>query len=118
MDSPTMKLVYRRSHRINSDQSHSVLILKGDWPTSEISAFFNLSHLDITLKSSSEPGHFLEGVVHLILELSQDNQVVDQVNLLSRKSSPGTWDADQILILHEIKKEFMLSIFLEFSTEE
>jgi hypothetical protein len=42
---------------------------------------------------------FLMDVVHLILELKSNDQVIDKVNLISRESTPGVWDADSILIL-------------------
>ncbi|KAG8815833.1 hypothetical protein FRC17_000569, partial [Serendipita sp. 399] len=92
---------------------------------------------NITLESSCQPGHFLEDIGLLILELNVDGEAVDKVNLLSRKAVTGTWDADEVLILwvfqqrghtrelivnwyrrHEISKEFALSVFLEVGTDD
>jgi hypothetical protein len=38
-------------------------------------------------------------VAHLILEVKSNGRVVDKVNLLSRESTPGVWDADVIVAL-------------------
>ncbi|KAG8811509.1 hypothetical protein FRC17_002424, partial [Serendipita sp. 399] len=73
---------------------------------------------NITLESSCQPGHFLEDIGLLILELKVDGEAVDKVNLLSRKAVTGTWDADEVLILRDISKELTLSVFLEVGTND
>ncbi|KAG8830238.1 hypothetical protein FRC17_005156, partial [Serendipita sp. 399] len=64
------------------------------------------------------PNHFLDESAHLILELNMEDRVVDKTNLISRKPSFGTWDADQILVLREIDKNYTLSAFLETGKED
>jgi hypothetical protein len=54
---------------------------------------------DITIELATRDDCFLMDIVHLILEVKSNNQVVDKVNLLSRESTPGVWDADTILVL-------------------
>ncbi|KAG8830137.1 hypothetical protein FRC17_005359 [Serendipita sp. 399] len=73
---------------------------------------------ETTLESSFQSSHFLERIAHLILELTVDGRVVGKANLLSRKHTPGTWDADQILILREKEKKFTLSVFVDLGAED
>jgi hypothetical protein len=54
---------------------------------------------DITIELSNQDDCFLTDIAHLVLELKSSERVVDKVDLLSRESSPGTWDANQDLIL-------------------
>jgi hypothetical protein len=54
---------------------------------------------DVMVELTNRDGCFLMDVFHLILELKSDGQVKDKVNLLSRESTPGVWDADNILLL-------------------
>ncbi|KAG8815416.1 hypothetical protein FRC17_000719, partial [Serendipita sp. 399] len=88
-------------------------------------------------ESPPSPGHFLEDIGLLILEVNVDGEVVDKVNLLSREAVTGTWDADEVLILcvfqqrghtrelivnwyrrRNISKEFTVSVFLEVGTND
>jgi hypothetical protein len=58
-----------------------------------------LSLPDIAIELSTQDDCFLTDIAHLILELKSSERVVDKVDLLSRESSPGTWDASQDLVL-------------------
>ncbi|KAG8825810.1 hypothetical protein FRC17_008519 [Serendipita sp. 399] len=62
--------------------------------------------------------HFLNGVACLALELSIDGGGVNRATLLSREATTGIWDADQVLILREVDKDFTLSVFLEVGIED
>jgi hypothetical protein len=42
---------------------------------------------------------FLIDVVHLILELKLNDELIRKANMLSRESTPGVWDADSVLAL-------------------
>ncbi|PVF91871.1 hypothetical protein CPB86DRAFT_846301 [Serendipita vermifera] len=68
---------------------------------------------NITVELAIQDDSFLTDIPHLVLELNQDGRVVDKVNLLSRKSSRGIWDADEPLILREVTGEFMLSVSMQ-----
>jgi hypothetical protein len=54
---------------------------------------------DITVELGNRDDCFLTDVYHLILEVRSNGQVIDKVNLLSRESMPGVWDADNIVLL-------------------
>jgi hypothetical protein len=38
-------------------------------------------------------------VVHLILEVKTNGRVIQNVNLLSRESTPGVWEAETVVAL-------------------
>jgi hypothetical protein len=54
---------------------------------------------DPTVELSTQDDCFLIDMAHLILELRLDGLFTTKVNLFSRESEPGTWVADQDLIL-------------------
>jgi hypothetical protein len=58
-----------------------------------------LSLPDVTVELASREDSFLLDIVLLMLEIKLDNRIVDKVNLLSRESAPGIWDADQVVVL-------------------
>lgn len=69
---------------------------------------------DTTVELSTQDECFLTEFDHLILEISPlDRRFVGRINLISRKSKPGIWDADQVLVLAEASEEFMLSVYME-----
>jgi hypothetical protein len=54
---------------------------------------------DTTLELATQGDCFLTNIIHLIMEFKFNGQVVGKVNLLSRKSTPGVWDADKNIVL-------------------
>ncbi|PVF91760.1 hypothetical protein CPB86DRAFT_802585 [Serendipita vermifera] len=68
---------------------------------------------DITVELASQDDCFLADIPYLILELNQDGRMVDKVNLLSRGSSHGIWDADKPLILKKVVGEPILSVWMQ-----
>ncbi|PVF90846.1 hypothetical protein CPB86DRAFT_821022 [Serendipita vermifera] len=56
--------------------------------------------LDITAELSTRDDCVLTGIAHLILEFSLNGNTVSDINLLSRESMPGIWDADTALHLY------------------
>ncbi|PVF93589.1 hypothetical protein CPB86DRAFT_829240, partial [Serendipita vermifera] len=73
---------------------------------------------DIAVELASRDDCFLTDIPHLVLELNQDGRMVDKVNLLSRESSRGVWDADKPLILREVTGEFILSVSMQLDENE
>ncbi|KAG8859271.1 hypothetical protein FRB91_008452 [Serendipita sp. 411] len=72
----------------------------------------------ITVELSAQDDHFLNDISHLVLELNSKDEYVDRADLLSRMSSPGVWDANEIIVLLEVTTHFSVSIFGEFGGEE
>ncbi|KAG8782696.1 hypothetical protein FRC15_006513 [Serendipita sp. 397] len=71
----------------------------------------------ITVESSAQDDHFPKDISQLVLELKLGDGLVKRADLLSRKSSPGVWDANKSLILAEVFTHFTLSVFLELDEE-
>ncbi|PVF95707.1 hypothetical protein CPB86DRAFT_763467, partial [Serendipita vermifera] len=65
---------------------------------------------ETSVTMSNRDGRFFPAVSRLILEVACNGKVVDKVNLLPRKSSPGVWDADDILVLHDRYARFTVSV--------
>ncbi|KAG8859272.1 hypothetical protein FRB91_008453 [Serendipita sp. 411] len=72
----------------------------------------------ITVELAPQDDHSLKDIFHLILELNLNNGFVEKADLLSRESSLGGWEANEILVLREIVAYFTLSIFVELGGEE
>ncbi|KAG8751869.1 hypothetical protein FRC14_007542 [Serendipita sp. 396] len=72
----------------------------------------------MTVELSTVGDNFLMEKIHLVLELNWNDGHVEKVDLLSRKSSPGVWDAKKPLILPKIIPHFTLSVFAELGGEE
>ncbi|KAG8774063.1 hypothetical protein FRC15_001600 [Serendipita sp. 397] len=87
--------------RVDSDPSRSALIFS-----------------EITVDLASEVDHFLTEFFRLELELKLNERFIYKVDLLSRESSPGVWDAIKPLTLPEIVPHFTLSVFAELGGEE
>ncbi|PVF91659.1 hypothetical protein CPB86DRAFT_297701 [Serendipita vermifera] len=60
---------------------------------------------------------FLTDIVHLILEITH-GQVVDVVDLWSQGSNRGVWDADSILVLHNVTVTFTVSVFMQVDEDD
>lgn len=65
---------------------------------------------DTSVVLSTLDDRALPDASHLILEISSNGQVVDKVNLLPRESSPGVWDADDLLCLSDLSTDFRVSV--------
>ncbi|PVF92199.1 hypothetical protein CPB86DRAFT_843901 [Serendipita vermifera] len=70
----------------------------------------NLLFLDTIVESSRQDDEFLTEKTHLLLELNLNGKVWSEVRLISRKTIPSAWDADQIPVLKEEVGELVLSI--------
>jgi hypothetical protein len=55
--------------------------------------------VDTSVELSPTDNSLLSDIRHLALEVTVNGHVVDKVNLISRNTSPGVWDADNILVL-------------------
>jgi hypothetical protein len=53
----------------------------------------------ITLESSTRDDPLLVDIAHLVLELSPNENVVDKIGLLCRKTAPGLWNTEQTLAM-------------------
>ncbi|PVF92654.1 hypothetical protein CPB86DRAFT_819449 [Serendipita vermifera] len=73
---------------------------------------------DVMVELSSRNDVFLKGITSLILEVSVNEQVVDNANLLSQAPNPWKWDADQTLILPEVATDFVISVVTEAGGNE
>jgi hypothetical protein len=77
-----------------------MLILKGTDSVPDVLVHILTTGLSgITVEVGSRDDCFLTDVYHLMLEVRSNGQVMDKVNLLSRESMPGVWDADNIVSL-------------------
>jgi hypothetical protein len=61
--------------------------------------YINILELDTSVQLSTRDDCFLIEIAHLILQISFKGEVAAKANLFSQESSPGVWDADQILTL-------------------
>ncbi|PVF91657.1 hypothetical protein CPB86DRAFT_802667 [Serendipita vermifera] len=68
---------------------------------------------DTTVELTTGDDCFLTDIVHLILEITQNGQVVHKVNLWSQESNRGVWNADQTLVLREVTTVFTISVFMQ-----
>ncbi|PVF92334.1 hypothetical protein CPB86DRAFT_769512 [Serendipita vermifera] len=68
---------------------------------------------DTTIELSTRDDESLQKITHLVLEVNVNGRVVDKANLLSQTSSPWKWDADQILVIHDMATNFMISVVIE-----
>ncbi|PVF95782.1 hypothetical protein CPB86DRAFT_875431 [Serendipita vermifera] len=66
--------------------------------------------LDASVELSTQEDCFLTEIAYLILEARCKGDIVHCVSLLSRKSRPGVWDADQMLIVPAMPRDFMVSV--------
>lgn len=73
---------------------------------------------DTTVELSTREDCFLMDIAHLTLEVTAKEIVFEKVDLVSRESSPGTWDSDQVIFLPEIFTEFVISIWMETSESQ
>ncbi|PVF98136.1 hypothetical protein CPB86DRAFT_873630 [Serendipita vermifera] len=73
---------------------------------------------DITVELSEKDNCFMTEIDHLVLEIIVNDQSVDKVNLVSRESEPGNWDAGRKLILRETSTEFTISVALELGEND
>ncbi|PVF91323.1 hypothetical protein CPB86DRAFT_830641 [Serendipita vermifera] len=97
--------------------SSSVAFSRGPWQS--LPQFLGALVLeDIIVKLVCRDDCFLTDIAHLALELSQNGQIVDKVNLLSRKAIPGVWNADQRLILQEVTGDFNFSVWIQFDEND
>ncbi|PVF92010.1 hypothetical protein CPB86DRAFT_802377 [Serendipita vermifera] len=90
LDPMSSSIAYTESRYINYPKYHA-------YPNNLYSMLF-LS--DITVELASHDDCFLADIPQLVLELKQYGQIVDEVNLLARKSNRGVWDADDPLLFH------------------
>jgi hypothetical protein len=51
--------------------------------------------IDITVELSTEGAHFLNDIDYLLLEVNLNGITIKKVDLLTKKSRHGVWDADQ-----------------------
>ncbi|PVF95881.1 hypothetical protein CPB86DRAFT_816821 [Serendipita vermifera] len=72
----------------------------------------------ITVELSDEDDRSLTDIIHLILELSSNGNVISRVDLLSLESDPGTWETHENPSLGEITEELLISVWLELEDNE
>ncbi|PVF95780.1 hypothetical protein CPB86DRAFT_875429 [Serendipita vermifera] len=96
-----MRYICHTSHSMNSDGYPSALIFK-----------------DTSVELSNPDDCFLTEIAHLILQVSSNGEVLHHVNLLSRKSQPGVWDADEVLVVPEASGDFMISVSMVMDGKE
>ncbi|PVF91357.1 hypothetical protein CPB86DRAFT_878568, partial [Serendipita vermifera] len=76
---------------------------------------FAIQELHTSVELSNRENCSLTDIAQLILEISLNGQVVDKANLLSRKSTPAVWHADQPLVLRGIVVDFVVSVSMELA---
>ncbi|PVF96605.1 hypothetical protein CPB86DRAFT_798790 [Serendipita vermifera] len=116
----TFLLLPTQAHTPNPQPNNMIaIIFKGNG-----SKFDAMVHMlialpsDITVELASRDECFLTDIAHLILELNHSGRSVDKVNLFSRESMPGVWDADKPLVLLGVTGEFMLSVSMQFDEND
>ncbi|PVF92618.1 hypothetical protein CPB86DRAFT_877740 [Serendipita vermifera] len=83
-----------------------------------LTAWIPFVHLDASVELSTQDDSFLIDIPHLLLELTLDGKTVSSVNLYSRESSLGVWDADKTLVLPESSTNIMLSVIMQLDETE
>lgn len=73
---------------------------------------------DITVELSNQENSFLAAVIHLILELSSNGEVIGRVELFSYEFTPGIWEADGMPVLKEIPTVVMVSVLMVIDENE
>jgi hypothetical protein len=77
-----------------SEINNQVLVFKSNHSRVDQKTLVLIPPLDTTVQlADPDEDSFLTDIVHLLLELSVDGQVVDKDDLFSNESSPGTWEA-------------------------
>jgi hypothetical protein len=95
-----MKWVYFRNVVQLSNNYCSQLVLKGNKTiTCPIVQVLMRFSSDITIELATPDDCFLVDVPLLILENRRADKIMGKVNMLSRESNPGVWNADQVMIL-------------------
>ncbi|PVF91494.1 hypothetical protein CPB86DRAFT_878492 [Serendipita vermifera] len=73
---------------------------------------------DTTVELSTRDNESLRGITRLVLEVNVNGRVVDKANLVSQMTSPWEWDADDILVIHDVATNFMISVVIESDRNE
>ncbi|PVF92336.1 hypothetical protein CPB86DRAFT_802113 [Serendipita vermifera] len=73
---------------------------------------------DTTVELSTRDDESLKGITPLILEVNVNGRVVVKANLLSQIPSPWKWDADQMVAIHDIATDFIISVVMESERNE
>jgi hypothetical protein len=77
-----------------SEINDKVLIFESNYSRFDQKTNVFIPPLDTTVQlADPDEDSFLTDIVHLLLELSVNGQVVDKDDLFSNESSPGTWEA-------------------------
>jgi hypothetical protein len=54
---------------------------------------------DIIVESSIPGDPLLADIAHLVLELSSNGNIVENIDLVSREINSGVWDTEQALVM-------------------